>query len=61
MKLIKIDNLNKITIKKSFNIYKKQNRISYGCKFIIEKIKINVFNNIKEDDYNNKITIVPKL
>jgi hypothetical protein len=46
-----LDNLppsiNKITIKNSIDIYKRQNRIPYDCDFIIENIKINdsnVFN-----------------
>ena len=71
-----LDNLppsiNKITVKKSINIYKRQNRIPYGCYLIIENITINdidVFNNMKEEDYpdiavlnlgDNKITIIPE-
>ena len=71
-----LDNLpptvNKITVKKSFNIYKRQNRIPYGCEFIIENITINdinVFNNMKEEDYlditelnlsDNEISIIPE-
>ena len=46
--------VNKITVKRSFNIHKRQNRIPYGCAFIIENITINdinVFNNMKEEDY----------
>ena len=46
-----LDNLppsvNKITVKKSFNIYKRQNRIPYGCDFIIENITINNYLFIK--------------
>ena len=71
-----LDNLspsiNKITVKNSFNIYKRQNRIPYGCYLIIEKIIINnidVFNNIEEEDYlditvldlaSNEITVIPE-
>ena len=70
-----LDNLpptvNKITIKKSINIYRRQNKIPYNCKLIIENItinNINVFNNMKEEDYlditelhlnNNQITTIP--
>ena len=64
--------VNKITIKKSINIYKRQHRIPYGCEVVIENIRINdiiVFNNMKEEDYlditelglyNNKITVIPE-
>ena len=71
-----LDNLpptvNKITVKNSINIYKRQNRIPYGCASIIENITINdidVFNNMKEEDYlditalylvNNEITVIPE-
>ena len=71
-----LDNLppsiNKITVKKSINIYRRQNRIPYGCASIIENITINdinVFNNMKEEDYlditalvlfDNEITIIPE-
>ena len=32
--------INKITVKKSFNIYKRENRIPYGCEFIPWLLKI---------------------
>ena len=53
--------VNKITVKKSINIYKRQNRIPYGCYLIIENIIINdidVFNNMKEEDYLNITALV---
>ena len=71
-----LDNLppsvNKITIGKSINIYRRQNKIPYNCKLIIENVIINnygIFNNIKEEDYlditelylsGNQITNIPK-
>ena len=71
-----LDNLpptvNKITIKESINSYKRQNKIPYNCKLIIENItinNINVFNNMKEEDYlnitglrlsHNELTSIPK-
>jgi len=71
-----LDNLppivNKITIKQSKNIYRRQNKIPYNCKLIIENItidNINIFNNMKEEDYlditelylgNNQITNIPE-
>jgi len=42
------------TIKKSITIYRKQNKIPYNCKLIIENITINnidILNNMKEEDY----------
>ena len=39
--------VNKITVKKSINIYKRQNRIPYGCASIIENITINNYLFIK--------------
>jgi len=64
--------VNKITIRKSINVYKRQNKIPYNCKLIIENIKINninVFDNMKEEDYlditelyliNNELTSIPE-
>ena len=55
-----LDNLpptvNKITIRKSINIYRRQNKIPYDCELIIENIVIHdvdvdVYNNMKEEDY----------
>ena len=49
--------VNKITVKESFNIYKRQNRIPYGC-------------DMKKEDYlditilnltHNQITVIPEL
>jgi len=55
-----LDNLpptiGKITIKKSVNIYRKQNKIPYECMLTIENIEINnidIFNNMKEENYLN--------
>jgi len=69
-----LDNLppivHKITIKKSINIYKRQNKIPYNCELIIENTiidRISVFNN--KEDYlditildlsDNKITSIPE-
>jgi len=71
-----LDNLpptiNKITIKKSINVYRRQNKIPYNCELIVENIRIdsiNIFNNIKEEDYlditelyliNNELTSIPE-
>jgi len=71
-----LDNLpptvNKITIKKSINIYRRQNKIPYDCKLIIKNTiidRISVFNNMKEEDYlditdlnlnNNQLTSIPE-
>ena len=35
--------VNKITVKKSINIYKRQNRIPYCCEFIIENITLKFY------------------
>jgi len=71
-----LDNLpptiSKITIKKSINIYRRQNKIPYNCKLIIENVtigNINVFNDMKEEDYlditelvliHSQITSIPE-
>jgi len=71
-----LDNLpptvNKITIKESINVYKRQNKIPYNCELIIENIRIvliHIFNNIKEEDYHditelyltgNRLISIPK-
>ena len=71
-----LDNLpptvNKITIKKSINIYRRQNKIPYNCELIIENTiidRISVFNNMKEEDYlditelyltGNRLISIPK-
>jgi len=71
-----LDNLpptiNKIIIKKSINIYRRQNKIPYNCELIIENVtigNINVFNDMKEEDYlditelvliHSQITSIPE-
>jgi len=72
MLLVASPTINKIIIKESINVYKRQNKIPYNCELIIENIRIDnidVFNNMKEEDYlditklylnNNKITNIPE-